>query len=220
VEFQKYFIEKIEEKRANPTDDAISDLVHADLAEEGDNRKMDHSELISIIQQLLVAGNETTAHTLTAGLFYLIQNPDQKAKLEAHPELMANFVEESLRLLSPTNNMWRVVTQEAAIGGVAVKEGDLVLLRYGSANRDEAKFPDGDRFDVARPNAKEHLAFGAGIHHCLGAYLARKEMNIAFPIVLERLKNPRFAKGLNSFRYSPNILMRGVLELHIEFDKA
>jgi cytochrome P450 len=219
VEFQKYFIDKIEEKRKNPTDDVISDLVHADLAEEGDHRTMDHGELISIIQQLLVAGNETTAHTLTAGLFYLIQNPDQKAKLEAHPELIPNFVEETLRMLSPTNNMWRVVTEDATIGGVAVKANELVLVRYGSANRDEAKFKNADIFDVARDNAKEHLAFGAGIHHCIGAYLARKEMQMAFPIVLRRLKNPRFSQGLNSFRYSPNILMRGVLELHIEFDR-
>jgi cytochrome P450 len=219
VEFQKYFVEKIEEKRINPTEDAISDLVHADLAEEGDHRKMEHAELISIIQQLLVAGNETTAHTLTAGLFYLIQNPAQMAKLEAQPELVPNFVEEALRMLSPTNNMWRVVTQDATIGGVSVKENDLVLVRYGSANRDETKFEHADQFLVDRENAKEHLAFGAGIHHCIGAYLARKEMQMAFPIVLQRLKNPRFAKGLNSFRYSPNILMRGVLELHIEFNK-
>jgi cytochrome P450 len=220
IDFQNYFIDKIEEKRKNPTEDVISDLVHADLSEEGDHRKMEYSELISIIQQLLVAGNETTAHTLTAGLYYLIQNPDQMAKLQAHPELVPNFVEETLRMLSPTNNMWRVVTQTTSIGGVDVKEGDLVLVRYGSANRDEAKFKDADTFDVGRDNAKEHLAFGAGIHHCIGAYLARKEMQIAFPIVLERLKNPRFARGLNSFRYSPNILMRGVLELYIEFDKA
>ncbi|MFZ4121233.1 MAG: cytochrome P450 [Caulobacterales bacterium] len=220
VDFQKYFIGKIEEKRANPTEDVISDIVHADLAEEGDNRKMDHPELISIIQQLLVAGNETTAHTLTAGLYYLIQNPDQMAKLQAHPELVPNFVEETLRMLSPTNNMWRVVTQDTSLGGVDMKEGDLVLVRYGSANRDETKFKDSNDFHVDRDNAKEHLAFGAGIHHCIGAYLARKEMQLAFPIVLERLKNPRFAKGLNSFRYSPNVLMRGVLELHIEFDKA
>ncbi len=220
VDFQTYMLARIEEKRAKPTEDVISALVHADLSEEGDDRKMDDGELLSILQQLLVAGNETTAHTLTAGLFYLIQNPDQKAKLEAHPELMNNFIEESLRLLSPTNNMWRVVTEDTKIGDVAVHANDLVMIRYGSANRDEAKFANPDAFDIARENAKEHLAFGAGIHHCLGAYLARKEMQSAFPIVLGRLKNPRFSKGLNSFRYSPNVLMRGVLELHIEFDKA
>lgn len=218
VEFQDYFIGKIEEKRANPTEDIISDLVHADLAEEGDPRKMDYSELLSILQQLLVAGNETTAHTLTAGLYYLISNPEQMARLKADPSLFPNFVEETLRYLTPTNNMWRVATQDAEIGGVPVKKNELILLRYGSGNRDDAHFPAADKFDVARENAKTHLAFGAGIHTCIGAQLARKEMNIAFPILLDRLKNPKLAEGKNSFRYSPNILLRGVLELHITFD--
>ena len=218
IEFQNYFIDKIEEKRKKPTEDIISDLVHADLAEEGDPRKMDYPELLSILQQLLVAGNETTAHSLTAGLYYLITNPDQMAKLKADLSLMPNFVEETLRYLTPTNSMWRLVTQDADIGGVAVKKGELVLLRYGSGNRDEAHFPHADNFDVARDNAKTHLAFGAGIHTCLGAQLARKEMNTAFPILLDRLKNMKLAAGKNSFRYSPNILLRGVLELHITFD--
>ncbi|HEY7977674.1 MAG TPA: cytochrome P450 [Rhizomicrobium sp.] len=218
IEFQNYFIEKIEEKRAHPTEDIISDLVHADLAEEGDPRKMDYSELLSILQQLLVAGNETTAHTLTAGLFYLISNPDQMAKLKADPSLFPNFVEETLRYLTPTNNMWRVATQDTEIGGVPIKKNELILLRYGSGNRDDAHFPDAEKFDVSRENAKSHLAFGAGIHTCIGAQLARKEMNIAFPILLERLKNLKLAAGKNSLRYSPNILLRGVLELHITFD--
>jgi cytochrome P450 len=220
VEFHRYFIDKIEEKRANPTEDIISDLVHADLAAEGDPRKMDYSELISILQQLLVAGNETTAHTLTAGLYYLISNAAQMAKVLADPELVPGLVEETLRYLTPTNNMWRVATRDAEIGGVPVKAGELILLRYGSGNRDAAHFEDPDRFDVERENARTHLAFGAGIHTCIGASLARKEMQIAFPILLQRLKNLRFQEGANAFRYSPNILLRGVLELHIAFDPA
>lgn len=220
VEFQHYFVSKIEEKRRQPTEDVISDLVHANLAEEGDPRHMEYPELLSIIQQLLVAGNETTAHSLTAGLFHLIDNPDQMAALREDPTLVANFVEETLRFLTPTNNMWRVATRDGELGGVSIARNDLLLLRYGSGNRDEARFPDPDRFDMRRHNAREHLAFGAGIHHCIGAQLARKEMQTAFPILLSRLRNFRFAKGVNSFRYSPNILMRGVLELHIEYDPA
>lgn len=218
IEFQRYFIEKIEEKRANPTDDIISDLVHADLAAEGDPRKMDYSELLSILQQLLVAGNETTAHTLTAGLYYLISNPDQMARVQADPDLIPGFIEETLRYLTPTNNMWRVATRDAEIGGFPVKKGELILVRYGSGNRDAAHFPEATRFDVGRENARSHLAFGAGIHTCIGAPLARKEMQVAFPILLQRLKNLRFQEGRNVFRYSPNILLRGVLELHIAFD--
>lgn len=218
VEFQKYFIEKIEEKRKNPTEDVISDLVHADLSEEGDPRKMEYAELLSILQQLLVAGNETTAHSLTAGIYFLLTNPDQMAKLEADPSLIPNFVEETLRTLTPSNNMWRVATEDTELGGVPIKKNELILLRYGSGNRDETHFAHADSFDITRENAKSHLAFGAGIHTCLGAMLARKEMITAFPIILERLKNMKLASGKNSFRYDPNILLRGVLELHITFD--
>jgi cytochrome P450 len=219
VEFQRYFVELIEQKRAHPTEDVISDLVHADLAEEGDPRKMNYGELLSILQQLLVAGNETTAHTLTAGLFYLISNPSEMARLLADPSLTANFIDETLRYLSPTNNMWRVATQDSEIGGVAIHKGDLILVRYGSANRDETQFPEPDRFDIGRTNARSHIAFGTGIHTCIGAQLARKEMLTAFPIVLDRLKNLRFQPGRNTFRYSPNLLLRGVLELHVAFDR-
>ena len=134
---------------------------------------------------------------------------------------MHGLVEETLRYLTPTNSMWRVATQDAEIGGVEVGKGEMILLRYGSANRDPAHFQDPDSFDIARPDAKSrHLAFGVafGIHTCIGAQLARKEMAIAFPILLARLPNLRFQEGRNTFRYSPNILLRGVTELHIAFD--
>lgn len=218
-EFQRYFIEIIEQKRAAPTEDVISDLVHATLAEEGDPRTMDYSELLSIIQQLLVAGNETTAHTLTAGLHHLIADPGLMARVRDDRSLIPDFVEETLRLLSPTNNMWRLATRDAEIGGFAVKAGEMILVRYGSGNRDDARFPDPDSFDPARPEARQHLAFGAGIHTCIGAQLARKEMVTAFGVILDRLKNPRLQAGAGPLRYSPNILLRGVLELPIEFDR-
>lgn len=218
VEFQNYFIEKIEEKRKTPADDVTSALVHADLAEEGDPRKMDYAELLSILQQLLVAGNETTAHSLTAGLYFLIRNPEALQRVRQDQAAIPNFVEETLRFLTPTNNMWRLVTADIELGGVPLKKNDLVLLRYGSGNRDDTHFPQADRFDITRENAKSHLAFGSGIHSCLGAQLARKEIMTAFPILLERLGNIRLAHTGESLRYNPNILLRGVLELHIEFD--
>lgn len=220
VEFQKYFLKVIEEKRADPSDDVISDLVHADLADEGDARKLNDAEMLSILQQLLVAGNETTAHTLTAGIYYLLQNPTEAEKLKADPSLVDNFVEETLRYLSPTNNMWRVATGPTDIGGVPVKKGDLILLRYGSANRDEQKFTSPDVFDISRNNAKDHLAFGAGIHTCLGAQLARKEMTTAFPIILERLQDIRLDTSKGNLMYLPSILMRGVMNLNVTYRKG
>ena len=220
VEFQRYFIDRIEEKRANPSEDVISDLVHATLAEEGDPRVMTHAELLSIIQQLLVAGNETTAHTLTAGMYHLAQNAELRDKLIGDPEAIPTFVEETLRLLTPTNSMWRVVMREADIGGVPVRAGEVLLLRYGSGNRDEAEFEQADRLDLDRPDPRRHLAFGAGIHTCIGAQLARKEMVSAFSILLRRLCNPRLAPGHETLRYAPNILLRGILELPLLFDRA
>ena len=216
-EFQRYFIGIIEAKRAHPTEDVISDLVHATLAEEGDPRTMDYSELLSIIQQLLVAGNETTAHTLTAGMYHLISDPALLARVLANRDLIPGFVEETLRLLTPTNNMWRVAMKDAEIGGFHIRQGEMILVRYGSGNRDDHRFPDPDRFDAERADARDHLAFGAGIHTCIGAQLARKEMVTAFGIVLDRLKHPRFAKGQGAIRYTPNILLRGVEALQIEF---
>ena len=220
VEFQKYFVNVIEEKRANPTEDVISDLVHADLSEEGDNRKMVYEELLSILQQLLVAGNETTAHTLTAGLYFLLTNPEEMEKLQNDPNLIDNFVEETLRFLSPTNNMWRVATEDTELNGVEIKKDELLLIRFGSSNRDESKFSDPDKFDISRENAASHMAFGAGIHTCIGAQLARKELQTAFPILLRRLKNIRLDMKQEELFYLPSVLLRGVLELHIEYEKA
>lgn len=217
VEFQHYFAKKCEEKRATPTADIISDLVHAQV--EGE-RPLDMSELLSILQQLLVAGNETTASTLCEGMYYLISNPAQLKAVTDDPALIPNLVEEVLRLSAPTQNMFRVVTKDTTIGGVKIPQGSGVLLRFGSGNRDEAKYGDGESFDVRRDNARTHLAFGYGIHTCLGAALARKEMNVAFPILLKRLKNLRFVAGKNDFKHTPSFVLRGMPKLHIAFDKA
>lgn len=221
VDFQHYMAAKAEEKRANPTEDVLSDLVQVDLAEEGDPRKLEMPEILNILQQILVAGNETTAHSLTAGVNYMLTYPDQFALLKEDMQgRVAGLVEETLRFLTPVNNMWRVAGDDFDFEGVAIKKGDMVLMRYGSANRDDAKFEDPDTFNILRKNASAHFAFGHGIHTCLGMMLARKEMQVAFPIVFDRLKNLRFSQGKNTFQYNPNILLRGVLQLHLDFDPA
>lgn len=217
IELQRFFVDAIEDRRAHPRDDIVSDLVHASMADEDGARPLDNAELYAILQQIFNAGQETTAHTLTYALYQLIQNPEQMAMVLADPGLVPNLVEETLRFLTPSNNMWRVVKEDTELGGVALKAGESMLLRYGAADRDPAHFAEPDRFDVTRPNAKDHLAFGAGIHTCLGMALSRKEMVVALPILLERLKNLRFADGLNNFRYSPSPILRGVLSMHVAF---
>jgi cytochrome P450 len=220
LELQAYMLGKIAERRRRPSDDLISDLVHATLAAEGDARPLTDAELISIFTQIFVAGQETTAHTLTAGMFYLLTHPDQFERVKNDHALIPNFIDETLRFLTPVNNMWRTVARDTELGGVALRKGEMIFLRFGSGDRDETHFPDPDRYDVARSNANEHLAFGGGIHFCLGSQLARKEMNTAFPILFDRLKNPRLLDDPSMFRYNPNPLLRGVLELNIGFDPA
>ena len=217
VEFQHYFAARLSEVRAAPRDDILSDLVRARL--EGE-RPLDTPESLSILQQLLVAGNETTASAIAEGLLLLVQHPDQEALVREDPGLLPNLVEEVLRLSTPTASMWRKAKRDAALGGVAIPAGSMLLLRFASANRDETHFPDPDRFDVRRANASEHLAFGHGIHFCLGAMLARKEMEVAFRAVLERLPGLRLAEGHPAPRHKPSVLLRSLAELHLAFEPA
>ena len=220
VKFQQYFAERLREKEKNPTDDILSDLATLEFEDEdGAVRKMETPEQLSIIQQLLVAGNATTAHSITEAIKLLIENPDQMELVINDHSLIPNMIEESLRLLTPTNNMWRIATEDTELGGVVIPAGSALLLRYGSGNRDEGLFENPDKFDVTRQNARRHIAFGQGIHVCLGMNLSRKEMYTAFPIILDRLKNMRFSED-NDFNYSPNVLLRGLDNLNIEFDNA
>ena len=214
VEFQQYFAAKIEERREQPKDDIISDIVHARLENE---RPLDVPEMLSILQQILVAGNETTTHCIAEGVLLLIRYPDQHGLLQDDPALVENFVEEVLRLASPTANMWRVATRDTEINGVAVPAGGMVQLRFSSANRDEAVFPHPHHLDVTRSNARSNVAFGHGVHMCIGASLARKELEVAFRVLLERLDGFELACREDELVYAPNVLLRGVSRLPIRF---
>jgi cytochrome P450 len=215
VAFQHYFRDVIESRQKQPQDDLITDLVQAKLAGE---RPLDTAELLSIVQQILVAGNETVTSAIAGGMLLLTKNPQQMKLVQTDLSQLENFVEEVLRMESPTAGMWRVVTQDTKLGDVNLKAGSLVMIRFDAANRDPIKFQEGERFDVRRHNASNHLSFGYGIHFCLGAMLARKEMQIAYERLLLRLKNIRLAQG--DYQYLPNILMRGLKHLYIEFDKV
>lgn len=216
LEYQQYFAARLEECKAAPRDDIISDLVRARLDGE---RPLDTAESLSIIQQLLVAGNETTAASIAEGILLLIEHPDQLAIVREDPSTLPNLVEEVLRLTTPTANMWRKAKETSLLGGVEIPKGSMMLLRYASANRDEKIFEDPARFDVRRHNAAEHLAFGHGIHFCIGAMLARKEMEVAFRKLLGRLDGLRLVPGHEAPHHKPNVLLRGLAELHVAFDR-
>jgi cytochrome P450 len=213
VAFQHHVKKLIDARREAATDDILSDLVHARV--EGE-QPLDDAEIMSVLQQLMVAGNETTTSTLAGGLLLLIRNPAEMEKLRADRSLIPNAVEEMLRLESPTAGMWRVVKKDAEIGGVTVKQGTMLHLRYAAANRDPAKYPDPDRFDVTRSNARTHLAFGRGIHMCIGNMLSRKELVVAFQEILARMDGISLAPGAELV-WPPNMLLRGLSGLPIRY---
>ncbi len=220
VEFQHYMKGLIDDRRANGGNDLLTDLVEARI--EGETPLID-PEIMSLMQQFMVAGNETTTSTLAGGLLQLIRNPDQMAKAKAaaggrDPKLLGNLVEEALRYETPTAGMWRIVKADTELGGVAIPGGAVVQLRYAAANRDPKKFPDPDKFDIERTNARTHLSFGKGPHMCVGNMLSRKEMLVAFDELLERLDNFAVADE-SEIRILPNILLRGVTHLPITFTR-
>jgi cytochrome P450 len=214
VEFQHYFAKKLEERRADRRDDILSDIVHARL--EGE-RPLDTAESLSIIQQLLVAGNETTTSAIAEGVLLLIQHPEQQAQVRSDRTLVPNLVEEVLRLSSPTANMWRVCTRDTEIGGVHIPAGSMVQIRYASGDRDEGVFAAPEAFDITRANARQNLAFGHGVHMCIGASLARKEMQVAFDVILDRLDDLALDCDPAALVYPPNALLRGLKALPLRF---
>ena len=213
VDFQHYFAERLEERRKHPQDDIISDIVHAKFEDE---RPLDMPEMLSILQQLLVAGNETTTNSIAEGVLLWIEHPDQFAKLKADPSLVDNMVEEVLRLSTPTANMWRVTTRDTEVQGTPIPAGSMVMIRFSSANRDANVYPSPHAFDVTRDNAKTQIAFGYGVHMCIGASLARKELNIAFRCLLDRIDSFELLCDPAELEYAPNVLLRGVKHLPLK----
>lgn len=220
IEMQDYFRAIMANRRANPGDDVVSSVVTANIPEGDGERLLDDAEAFSIVQQVFTAGQEATAHALAYAIAQLLANPKQMQAIMEDQSLVPNWVEETARHLSPSHNMWRIVKEDTALSGVTLKAGEPMLLRYGSANRDSAKFAEADKFDVRRENAREHIAFGAGIHTCLGMHLARLEMVTALPIVLQRLPNLRFADPDNPFQFAASHILRGMQSLRLKFDPA
>ena len=221
VDYQRYMKGLIDDRRANGGDDLLTDLVEARV--EGETPLTDE-EIMSIMQQFMVAGNETTTSTIAGGLLQLIRNPDQMSKAKAaaggrDPKLIQNMVEEMLRYESPSAGIWRVVKEDVELGGEKIAAGSMLQVRYAAANRDPAKFEDPDAFLIDRKNARAHLAFGKGPHMCVGNMLSRKEMFVAFDELLERLDNFQLADE-DAITVLPNIMLRGVTKLPITYEVA
>jgi cytochrome P450 len=199
-----YMSEVIEERRRAPRADLISDLVQAH--EEGDRLSM--RELLATCRLILTAGHETTVNLIGNGFLALLRHPDQRAALAADPSLLPGAIEETLRYDSPVQMTLRFAMEDMQLGKHAVKTGDLVLVLVGAANRDPDVFADPDRLDVGRTNAHQHLSFGAGIHYCLGASLARLEGELAIGALLRR-RSDLTLSGTPTHRR--NVVLRGLV---------
>jgi len=223
VDCEAYFHGEYQDRLANPQDDIISDLAHADFDDpdlpEGETRKLNYPEVFSILNQLMVAGNETTTKLLNETMRLLIENPKWWDAIKADPALIPAMVEEGLRMSSPNQGLFRVVTKDTELEGVAIPKGSRVWVMFGSANRDEDVFPDPDAFDPSRDNLKEHVAFGKGHHFCIGAPLSRLEGKVAFEELSKRLDSVAFAEG-NTFEYEPSFILRGLAKLDLDIRKA
>ena len=218
VEFQHYFVERINERRENPQDDILSKVVNASIDGE---KPLTEAECLSMISQIMVAGNETTSATLTEAMWLLIQNPDQYeiVRNDPSPEMISNLAEEALRYSSPSSNMFRRATKDLEWHGVKIPKDSILFARFASANQDERRFPNPEKFDVTRDNLREQVAFGKGVHHCLGAALSRRELNVGFRVIFERMENFRLAEGAPEPEFSANALLHGLTGLQLAFDK-
>lgn len=210
-----YFVTALDERRANPKDDLFNLVAHATV----EGRPLTIEEQLGHCTQFLVAGNETTTATLAEGIRQLCLNPEQEAAVRSDPSLIPNLVEETLRLASPTSNMWRVTKKDCTLGDVDIPEGSMVLLKYFSSNHDEAMFEKPMEFDVTRENAKRHISFGFGTHVCVGQHLSRLEMIVAWEKLFAGTTGMRLDCDPKTLEYMPNILLRGLEQLPVIFEK-
>jgi cytochrome P450 len=184
LEMDAYLADMIRERRNAPQDDLLTRLIEAEV----DGERLSQKEILGFFQLLVVAGQETTTNLINNAVLCLLEHPDQLGRLRAAPELLPIAIEEVLRYRSPLQWMMRTPRRDVEVHGQVIPAGNLVLAMIGSANRDPRQFPKADRFDAGRdPNP--HVAFGHGIHFCLGAALSRMESRIALSDLLERYKD-------------------------------
>ncbi len=183
--FNDYFVRLVDERMRTPGDDLLSAI----LVAEENGRKLSAEQVLSMVETLFAAGHATTRSLIANGMLVLLRHPDELAKLRENPALIASAVEEMLRYESPTQAPSpQEALEHLQIGDKTVRKGDIVTVLFGAANRDPARFPDPDRFDITRTD-NEHLAFSMGIHYCLGASLARLEAQAAINAIVARYPN-------------------------------
>jgi cytochrome P450 len=212
--FNEFFGNLLIERRSHPTEDIISDVATAEVNDE----ELNDAEMLSMLQQFLVAGNETTTKLLTNLIYRLAVDDEIEGKLKDNPDLIDNFIEEGLRYEAPVGGLFRMAKEDTKVNDVEIKAGDHLWVIYAAANRDPAIFENPDDFLVDRDNAREHLAFGHGEHYCIGALLARKEARIAIQMLLKNIENIQLIEEKNKYEYEESFVLRGLKELYVSYD--
>jgi len=220
-ELQNFLIEQINDRKAHPKEDMISDLVHARLEGE-DNAALSFEEQVSLSMALLVAGNETTATALTNMFFILATQPDLTEQLYQNVEddrFVTRFIEELLRWDPPVRGITRMTTKEVELGGKTLPAGSHLLLLYASANDDENEFKCPREFDMERTNIGRHVSFGAGVHRCAGAALARMELKVAAREIVKRMTDIKLTIPLEEVKYLPTVATHTIANLQLTFTR-
>ncbi|MCX5338886.1 cytochrome P450 [Streptomyces atratus] len=206
----EYFRSLIERKRSDPGEGLLDELITQQL----DTGAISRDELVQLAEILLVAGHETTANMISLGTFTLLQYPDQLDRLRTSEDLMPAAVEELLRFLSIADGISRVATEDIEVAGVTIRAGEGVVLSTSVINRDEAAYPSPDELDLGR-QSRHHVAFGFGVHQCLGQNLARAELEIALRTLFDRLPQLRLAAPVDAIPFKPGDTIQGMLELPV-----
>ncbi|WCN04647.1 cytochrome P450 [Streptomyces sp. M92] len=207
---ETYLGELIDRKRHSPGEGLLDDLVRKQVAE----GEFDREQLVAFAVILLVAGHETTANMISLGTYTLLGHPGRLAELRADPSLLPGAVEELMRVLSIADGLLRLATEDIDVDGTTVRAGDGVVFSTSVINRDETVYPEPDALDWNRP-ARHHVAFGFGIHQCLGQNLARAELEIALGTLFERLPTLRLAASPQEIPFKPGDTIQGMLELPV-----
>lgn len=213
IEMQHYLLKRAEVYLENPAPTLLSRLANAEV----DGRRLDSREFVAIAHQLLVAGNETTTSSIATGVLMLLEDPQLRERLQTNPDQVSSFVEEVLRLHAPSPHLYRQVVQDCEIGGFPVAKDEVLMLSYLAANRDPEKFESPDCLDLDRKNGRQHLAFGRGIHFCIGNQLARAELRIAFQRLLARLPQMSLDPAWPKPQFAAIYHVRTLEQLHIIF---
>jgi cytochrome P450 len=212
-ELQNFIIAEMKAREAEPREDMISDIVHATLE---DGSKLEFGEAVSLIRALIIAGNDTTATAIGNLLFVLATQPEVAKALQDSVDddrLLNRFVEELLRIEPPVRGLAKMTTKEVELGGAKLPKGAHILVLYASGNDDDAVFECPRNFDLNRPNLGKHVAFGVGVHRCIGAALARMEIKVAAREIVRRLGDIKLAVPAEELKYLPTVATRTIKEL-------